>query len=126
MAMDSGDSRIGMLGNVAGRIVTVAVSFGFVFWLVDAGFWLKFLLATVMANGASAATANAIERMRVRELLAQYRTMFDIADAQLVKVSADVDRFNERESDWDQIDDLKRRVEELEDLTDRLLRRSAV
>lgn len=90
------------------KLVLHLISFGFsylmVSWLVDGGFWLHFYLAA----GAAGSTFLSTQLYELGKQLQLLNLQFNIADNQLVKVSAMADDYEE------QISDLQNKVLELE------------
>jgi hypothetical protein len=81
------------------------IAFAVVRWLVGGSFWLDFFLAGSLSGWAYVDRTFA-EHQR---LIAEQRQLFDIADAQLVKVSPTVDRLEE------EVSDLKDRLDKAEE-----------
>ena len=71
------------------------VAFAVVRWLVGGSFWLDFFLAGAV-SGSSYGGSTFAEH---RRLIAEQRRLLEIADAQLVKVSATVERLEEEVAD---------------------------
>jgi uncharacterized coiled-coil protein SlyX len=86
-------------------VVLWLVAFAMVRWLVGGSLWLDLLLAGLV-SGATYVNQTIAEH---RRLIAEQRQHFDIADAQLVNVSATVDRLEE------EVSDLKDRLEKVEE-----------
>lgn len=90
-----------------GQLALYAVNLALVFWLVEGNFWLKFFLAGVM----TACEGKAVEfDLKIKKL----EVLFQISDNQVVLVSQQVERFAESERDWERIQELVARVDELE------------
>ncbi|SAK40315.1 hypothetical protein AWB75_00187 [Caballeronia catudaia] len=81
-----------------------------VFWLVEGNFWLKFFLSSAMAVGVNLS----IETTALRREVQGLREMFAISDRQVIHLSQHVERFSEKESDWDEVGELRSRIEDLE------------
>jgi len=82
------------LPTIGQWVLTFGISFFVVSWLVDGSFWLHFFIAAALSKGSDAA----IWTMRYQKLetdLQRLSLMFNIADVQLVKVSAQVDSMEE-------------------------------
>ena len=89
---------------VASSVLSFAVSYAVVAWLVHGSFWLHFFLASATAG----LSFQAMEIVQLRQALQHSRMLFDISDAQLVRVSKHVDEMQE------EIDDFKEKLREFD------------
>jgi septal ring factor EnvC (AmiA/AmiB activator) len=74
--------------------LTFGLSFAVVSWLIDGSFWLHFFIAAALSKGSDAAVW-AMQHQRLAKDFQMQSSMFQIADEQLVKVSAQVDALKE-------------------------------
>ena len=97
--------------DVGAWVIQFVLVVGLVCWLVGGSWWLALFLGFVMAD-----VAEIYHRIRVN------RQLFDIADAELVRVSALAHRLHDSSVDFkdsletvrNEIDDLKRRLRRAE------------
>jgi len=89
--------------DIALSIFGWCVGYLIVQWLVDGSFWLN----TYLASAVTGLSLAAIKNRRLKEELDNLRGAYLITDEQLVKVSTQVDDYEER------IDDLERAIRDL-------------
>ena len=95
------------IGKFAINLVIFFIAWGLISWLVEGNGWLNFILATLFSNMVQ-------DKVDIEEKIKQLRQQLDIVDGQLIFISQQVERFVEKENDWDEIAPLKDRVDDLE------------
>lgn len=108
--VDSRYRRGELVVEVGVKLIIGITGTALVFWLVEGNFWLKFFLSSAMAVGVNLS----IETTALRREVQGLREMFAISDRQVIHLSQHVERFSEKESDWDEVGELRSRIEDLE------------
>ena len=90
MTPESDDARLLLLFKSTAAVVMLLAAFGLVFWLVDGGFWLRFLLAAVMASTANAGITAALDKGQLAKGMAAQRQRLQLLEGRLAALDTEV------------------------------------